>query len=106
MSKASASVGLRLVEFSNSKKISYECRVDEVNSPADSPYDIIIGADLMSDIGIDLQFSRRVIVWDGVEVPMKDPGQVSEQAICDLLYAMHYKKRYKKVCKKKRSRRK
>ena len=57
VSKAAAPVGLRLVEFSNSKRINYECRVDEINSAEDSPYDVIIGADLMSDIGIDLHFS-------------------------------------------------
>ena len=32
VSKSTASVGLRLVKFSNSKRIDYEVRVDEANS--------------------------------------------------------------------------
>ena len=39
VSKSIASVGLHLVEFSNSKRIDYEVRVDKANSADDAPYD-------------------------------------------------------------------
>jgi hypothetical protein len=35
-------------------------------------YDMIIGRDMMSDLGIDIKFSNNSVTWNGVEVPMKD----------------------------------
>ena len=46
-------------------------RVDETNSTKDSLYNIIMGADLMEDVGIDLHFGTGKIVWDRYEVQMK-----------------------------------
>ena len=62
VSKSTALVGRQLVEFSNSKRIDYKVRVNEANSAGDSPYGIIIGADLMADVGIDLHFSSEKIM--------------------------------------------
>jgi hypothetical protein len=33
---------------------------------------MILGRDVMSDLGIDLRFSSMTIEWDGSEIPMKD----------------------------------
>jgi hypothetical protein len=35
-------------------------------------YDMILGRDLMTDLGIDIHFSAKSVTWDGVEIPMKD----------------------------------
>ena len=35
-------------------------------------YDMILGHDLMTDLGIDIHFSTKSVTWDGVEIPMKD----------------------------------
>ena len=35
-------------------------------------YDMILGRDVLSDLGIDLRFSSMTIEWDGSEIPMKD----------------------------------
>ena len=49
----------------------------------------IIGADLMSDIGIDLHFSRHVISWDGLEVLMKGPEALSNKEVCEMIYNLY-----------------
>ena len=35
-------------------------------------YDMIIGRDMLEDLGIDIQFSDQTIVWDGHDMPFKD----------------------------------
>ena len=44
--------------------------VDDVTSPADTMYDMIIGTDLLSELGIILDFNEKTIKWEGNEVPM------------------------------------
>jgi hypothetical protein len=43
-------------------------------------YDMIIGRDLMSDLGIDIHFSTTSVVWDGMEIPMKDRDATFEES--------------------------
>ena len=38
----------------------------------DMNYDMIIGQDLLEELGIDLKFSTKTIVWQHREIPMKD----------------------------------
>ena len=35
-------------------------------------YDMIIGRDMLKDLGIDIQFSNETIDWDGHSIPFKD----------------------------------
>ena len=35
-------------------------------------YDMIIGRDVMTDLGIDILFSNMTIEWDDSEIPFKD----------------------------------
>lgn len=35
-------------------------------------YDMIIGRDLLQDLGIDIRFSDKTVEWDGVSIPFKD----------------------------------
>jgi hypothetical protein len=35
-------------------------------------YDMIIGRDMLTDLGIDIRFSDNVIGWDGAEMPLKE----------------------------------
>jgi hypothetical protein len=34
-------------------------------------YDMIIGRDMLTDLGIDVRFSTQSIEWDGAEMPLK-----------------------------------
>jgi hypothetical protein len=35
-------------------------------------YDMILGRDLLTDLGIDIRFSTNTVEWDDSEIPMKD----------------------------------
>ena len=35
-------------------------------------YDMIIGRDILTDLGIDIRFSNNTVEWDDSEIPMKD----------------------------------
>ena len=41
---------------------------------------MIIGQDLMSDLGIDIQFSTTSVVWDQMEIAMKDCDATFEES--------------------------
>ena len=59
-------VKFRLPEFSNSKTIDWKFHIDETTKPDQAQYDMIIGTDLMEELGIDLSFNRKVMEWADV----------------------------------------
>ena len=52
---------LKLTEFSESKTITYNCMVDTKKSTKSS-YDIILGTDFMSMMGMVLDFKTNIII--------------------------------------------
>ena len=55
-------------------------------------YDMIIGRDLLSELGIDLLFSSGEMKWEQAIVPMRDPSQLQPTEIDALeneIYSMH-----------------
>ena len=95
-STAVASVALKFIEFNKyrEKLINYNFQVDEYNRSKDSKYDMIIGADLMSDIGIDLLFTEGKIRMgtspdEHDYILMKDVGTLSDHDTCNIIYDMH-----------------
>ena len=49
-------------------------------------YDMIIGADLLSELGIEINFNTQHIVWEGVEIPMKEKQIVSDLQNATAIY--------------------
>ena len=82
-------VDLLLPEFSLNKQITWTFHVDEVTNPQLAQYDMIIGDDLMQELGIDLIYSTEVpcIKWEEVEVPMKPRGSLNRESLNNL-YSM------------------
>jgi hypothetical protein len=52
------------------RQITWNCYVDESNAKSIS-YDLIIGRDLMHEIGIDICFSVAEVRWDNASIPMQ-----------------------------------
>ena len=52
-------------EFSTARKISWAIHADEKNDPQKASCDLIIGTDLMEELGIDARFSDKRAEWDG-----------------------------------------
>jgi hypothetical protein len=52
---------------------------------------MIIGDDLMQEVGIDLLYSKNLMVWENNEVPMKNQGLSKDTNIAQHIYHMHVK---------------
>ena len=67
---------LSLPELHSKKLIEWRFHVAEDMGA----YDMIIGRDILSFLGIDISFSRQVISWEGAEMPFKPKGATLETA--------------------------
>ena len=65
-------INFTLPEFSTSKDITWTCHEDSNTLRKNAQYDMIIGADLLSELGIELNFNTQRMIWEGIEIPMKD----------------------------------
>lgn len=79
-------ITFRLPEFSSSKTITWCCHEDKVTKRVKSQYDMVIGIDLMTELGIDINFSTSRISWEGTEIPMKLKNQVSDLNVAMDIY--------------------
>jgi hypothetical protein len=80
-----------LPEFHEGKDISWNMHVNESDARLNSD-DMIIGRDLLHELGIDLLFSLGVMKWDNAIVPMRDPSQLRDSNIDDFedeIFRMH-----------------
>ena len=78
---------LKLVEFSDSKLVNFKCMVDTTTS--EQPYDIILGIDFLVATGMDLNFKKKTITWDGLEVEMRKLGELQDEVVNQMVYNLH-----------------
>ena len=74
-------VSLKLPALHADKVITWNYYVDEQQS---THYDIILGRDVLTEVGIDLLFSERKITWEGSSIPMGDPSLFKHKTIKQL----------------------
>jgi hypothetical protein len=67
-----------LPELHLKKQISWKFHVDD-RSKSSSTYDMIIGQDLLGELGIILNFNDHTVTWDTDTIPMKDSGTLNTQ---------------------------
>jgi hypothetical protein len=60
--------------------------VDDKNSSKEAAYDMIMGTDLMTSIGITFVCEQRCIRWGGTEIPMKTRNTLNNDEILHMLY--------------------
>ena len=58
-------------EFSRTRIIEHHFRVDSNKGESGIVYDVIIGYDLMVQLGLKDDFKRQVLQWNSAIVPMK-----------------------------------
>ena len=61
--------------------------VDDSNDDSDK-YDVIIGRNLTTALGMNLLFSVQQIMWDGATIPMRDPNTSTKKKLKQLKYCM------------------
>ena len=73
----------RLPELHNEREIEWKVHVDESKSPEDTNYDMIIGGDLLIQLGIDITYSKKIIQWDGATLPMRSIDLLTQKTAYD-----------------------
>ena len=69
--KRKCTLKFKLNEFSTSKEVEWKFHVDESELQKKSiGYDMIIGLDLMSELGIIINCRKKVIDWEDIQIPM------------------------------------
>ena len=74
--------GKAIIEFSlpdmnNSKVIKWPCYLDSTDEIG---YDAVIGRDLMLELGIKIDFDKKIIQWDDLILPMQERSKGSREA--------------------------
>ena len=70
----------KLPDFSDHNIINFECHVDATRDGQNTGYDIILGKDLQQAIGLDILNSTLTLRWEGIEIPMRDFGELANRA--------------------------
>jgi hypothetical protein len=77
---------IKFPELSTSKVVAWQAHVDDKTSGKEAAYDMIMGMDLMTSIGITEDFEQRCIIWGGTEIPWKTRNTLSDNEILHMLY--------------------
>ena len=67
--KYEAKVAFSLSKFSNSKIIEWKFNLAERENLG---YDMIIGRDLLGQLGMIIDYKNKLIEWEGTKIPMRD----------------------------------
>jgi hypothetical protein len=73
-------------ELSTSKVVTLQAHVDDKTSSKEAAYDMIMGIDLMTSIGITVDCEQRCIRWGGTEIPLKTRATLNNDEILHMLY--------------------
>ena len=78
--KKKALIDFRFPELNTDKKVTWVCHVDETTKEEHALYDMIIGMDLMTAIGIYVDTDEKLIRWQGHITPLGRRGLDKEMA--------------------------
>ena len=81
-------VDFKFPELNTAKTVTYSCHVDETTKTSTANYDMIIGMDLMTEIGIVVDTSDRTIKWEGNEIPLKLKDVIQDKGNRELIFSM------------------
>ena len=68
-----------LPEFSEHRAVTWDFFVDNTSTENGMKYDMILGRDFLSAFQIDMLFSENIIRWDGLQMDMRRPSQLTSR---------------------------
>jgi hypothetical protein len=77
-------VPFNIVDFATNKRVDWTFYIDNQPKTSSAGYDMIIGRDLLCNLGIDIKFSSRTLKWEDTKILMWEFG-----ALCDWQNAYH-----------------
>jgi hypothetical protein len=66
--------------------VTWKAHVDDTPSRKEAGYDMIMGMDLITSIGITVDCEQRCIRWGGTEITLKTRNTLSDDEILHILY--------------------
>ena len=75
-------------ELNPHKKVTWICHIDTKTKPYNTLYDVIIGMDLMTEIGMYVNTAKRVIQWEENSTPLYHRGALSSKSTLNHLYSL------------------
>jgi hypothetical protein len=84
VTKGKCRVPMVLADFTRSTTVSFDCYVDPTQTSNDTNYDLILGKDFMQCFGIDILNSSLTLLWNGIEVPMREFGELRNRSNPDV----------------------
>ena len=73
-------------EISTNKVVAWQAHVDDKTSSKEAAYDMIMGMDLMTSIGITVDCEQKCIRWGGTEIPLKTKNMLADTEMLHMLY--------------------
>jgi hypothetical protein len=73
-------------EISTSKVVTWQAHVDDKTSSKEAAYDMIMGMDLMTAIGITVDCEQICIRWGGTEIPLRTRNTLNNEETLHMLY--------------------
>ena len=67
--KYKSKINFSLTEFSDKKIITWTFNVADKESLG---YNMILGRDLLIELKMNISFDRKIVTWEGIEIPMRD----------------------------------
>jgi hypothetical protein len=66
--------------------VTWQAHVDDKTSSKEAAYDMIMGMDLITSIGITVDCEQICIRWGGTEIPLKTRATLNNDDILHILY--------------------
>ena len=83
-----ALVDFKFPELSTNKMVQWVAHIDHVTDPRKAAYDMIIGMDLMTEIGIFANAADKIIQWEDQRIPLKEKGDLRDPEYLEMLYEL------------------
>ena len=73
-----ASVDFKLPDFSESREIQWNFHISNEKNNDNLGYDVIIGRDLMKELGMIIDFENCQVKWKELSIPMRNYGELEK----------------------------
>jgi hypothetical protein len=83
-----ALVDFKFPELDSNKKLTWICHMDDKTKSTEAAYDMIIGMDSMTKIGIHVDTDSKRVRWGEESTPLKNRGDMQDVQFMELLFHM------------------
>jgi hypothetical protein len=79
-------IDMKFPELNPHKKVSWICHMDETTDPDTALYDIIIGMDMLCELGLTVDTETKTVRWEGNETPLCNRGALQDVKTLNAVY--------------------